>query len=106
LIGVFGWGFSGFGMGLIYSSLSLLTLQLSTQAEQGKNSSALQVSEALAVSMTLALTGTAFAALESRNVSMGYLVCFGIAWVLALGAALLSGRVRVGSPSVVSTSET
>ncbi|MCA9860188.1 MAG: MFS transporter, partial [Thermomicrobiales bacterium] len=45
LVGVLGWGFSGLGMGLIYSSLSLLTLQLSPQAEQGKNSSALQVAE-------------------------------------------------------------
>lgn len=102
LVGVFGWGFSGFGMGLIYSSLSLLTLQLSTQAEQGKNSSALQVSEALAVSVTLALTGTAFAAMESRNVSAGYLICFGIAWILALGAVLLSGRVRVSTTRMVS----
>lgn len=95
LVGVFGWGFSGFGMGLIYSSLSLLTLQLSSPAEQGKNSSALQVSEALAVSVTLAVTGTAFGALESRNVLAGYLLCFAIAWLLALAAASLSGRVRV-----------
>lgn len=99
LVGVLGWGFSGFGMGLIYSSLSLLTLQLSTRAEQGKNSSALQVSEALAVSVTLAVTGTAFAAFESRNVSAGYLICFGSAWALALAAALVSGRVRVASPA-------
>ena len=46
--------------------------------------------------------GTAFAALENRNVSTGYLICFGIAWVLALGAVLVSGRVRVGTPVVAS----
>lgn len=100
LVGVLGWGFAGFGMGLIYSSLSLLTLQLSVPSEQGKNSSALQVSEALTVAVVLALIGTAFAAMESRSPSAGYLVCFGVSGCLALAAVVLSGRVRVASPSV------
>jgi MFS family permease len=96
LIGVLGWGFSGFGMGLIYSSLSLLTLQLSTPAEQGKNSSALQVAEALVVAAVLALTGTAFATLDSRSQGIaGYVVCFAVSWALAFGAVVLSSRVRV-----------
>lgn len=98
LVGVLGWGFSGFGMGLIYSSLSLLTLQLSSPAEQGKNSSALQVAEALMVAVVLALTGTAFAALAARNAGVtGYLVCFVVSWGLALSAVVLSGRVTVSS---------
>ena len=59
LVGVLGWGFAGFGMGMIYSSLSLLTLQLSAPAEQGKNSSALQVAEALTVAVVLALAAPA-----------------------------------------------
>ena len=97
LVGVFGWGFSGFGMGLIYSSLSLLTLQLSPPAEQGKNSSSLQVSEALVVATVLALTGSAFAALEGRGAGVtAYLVCFAVSWGLAALAVVLSGRVRVG----------
>ncbi len=96
LVGVLGWGFSGFGMGLIYSSLSLLTLQLSTPAEQGKNSSSLQVAEALVVATVLALTGTAFATLDSRSQeTAGYVVCFAVAWGLAFGAVVLSSRVRV-----------
>lgn len=97
LVGVLGWGFSGFGMGLIYSSLSLLTLQLSTPAEQGKNSSALQVAEALTVAVVLALTGTAFATLEGRSPSAGYLICFGVAGCLAFMAVVLSSRVRVSN---------
>lgn len=96
LVGVFGWGFSGFGMGLIYSSLSLLTLQLSAPAEQGKNSSSLQVAEALVVAAVLALTGTAFATLDGRDeVKAGYLVCFVVSSGLAFGAVVLSSRVRV-----------
>lgn len=96
LIGVLGWGFAGLGMGLIYSSLSLLTLQLSTPAEQGKNSSSLQVAEALVVATVLALTGTAFSTLDGRNESaVGYMVCFAMSLVLAFVAVMLSGRVRV-----------
>lgn len=94
LIGVLGWGFSGFGMGLIYASLSLLTLQLSAPSEQGKNSSALQVSEALAVAVVLALAGTLFNTLEGRSAVAAYFVCFAIAWLLAFASVLLSGRVR------------
>lgn len=101
LVGVLGWGFSGFGMGLIYSSLSLLTLQLSPPAEQGKNSSALQVAEALMVSVVLALTGTAFAALDARDAGVtGYLVCFVVSWGLALTAVALSQRVRVAPNAI------
>jgi MFS family permease len=97
LVGVLGWGFAGLGMGLIYSSLSLLTLQLSTPAEQGKNSSSLQVAEALVVATVLALTGSAFAALDGRGeATVGYLVCFAVSLGLAFGAMMLSGRVRVG----------
>jgi MFS family permease len=100
LVGVFGWGFSGFGMGLIYSSLSLLTLQLSAPAEQGKNSSSLQVAEALVVAAVLALTGTAFATLDGRDeVKLGYLVCFVVSSGLAFGAVVLSSRVRVADAS-------
>lgn len=96
LVGVIGWGFSGFGMGLIYSSLSLLTLQLSAPAEQGKNSSSLQVAEALVVAVVLALTGTAFATLDERSQEIaGYLVCFSVSWALAFAAVVLSSRVRV-----------
>ncbi|MCC6943228.1 MAG: MFS transporter [Thermomicrobiales bacterium] len=94
LAGIAGWGFSGFGMGLIYSSLSLQTLNLSPAAEQGTNSSALQVTEALTVSAVLALTGTIFISLETRSASAGYLFCFAVAGVLALATAVLSPRVQ------------
>jgi predicted MFS family arabinose efflux permease len=94
LAGIAGWGFSGFGMGLIYSSLSLQTLNLSPAAEQGTNSSALQVTEALTVSAVLALTGTIFISLETRSASAGYLFCFAVAGALALATAVLSPRVE------------
>ncbi len=96
LAGIAGWGFAGFGMGLIYASLSLQTLNLSPPAEQGTNSSALQVTEALTVSAVLALTGTMFITLETRSVSAGYLFCFSVAAALALASAVLSPRVEPG----------
>ncbi len=94
LAGIAGWGFAGFGMGLIYASLSLQTLNLSPPAEQGINSSALQVTESLTVSVVLALTGTVFTTLETRSVSAGYLFCFAVAASLALVSTVLSPRVQ------------
>jgi MFS family permease len=56
-----GWAVTGFGMGMIYASLSVLTLSLSAPHEQGANTSALQLSEALSVTTALAVSGALFA---------------------------------------------
>lgn len=95
-VGLVGWGFAGLGMGLMYPSLSLLTLRLSSVAEQGRNSSALQVSEALTVAVVLALSGALFTAMHGANaVGAAYLACFAVAAALAVLSAL--GAPRVGA---------
>ncbi len=58
---VAGWAIAGFGIGLSFPMLSVLTLKLSPLAEQGRNASALQLSDALASSAALALAGALFA---------------------------------------------
>jgi hypothetical protein len=60
---VLGWASAGLGMGLAYPTLSVLTLELSAPSEQGANSSALQIADALFAAVVLAVSGALFAAL-------------------------------------------
>ena len=52
-----GWGLAGLGMGLVYPTLSVLTLELSAPGEQGTNSSALQLCDSLFAVSAIALGG-------------------------------------------------
>lgn len=93
MVALSGWTMTGVGMGLIYPSLSVLTLSMSPPARQGANSSALQLSEAIAVSTTLAVGGSLFASLLDYSVTLGYLVNFLIALLLALLGWRLARRI-------------
>ncbi len=88
-----GWTLTGLGMGLIYPSLSVLTLSLSPPAQQGANSSALQLSEALAVATTLAVSGAVFAVMLDGDVVLGYLLIFGVMLGLAALGVVVARRV-------------
>jgi MFS family permease len=89
-IGVAGWALAGFGIGLSFPMLSVLTLGLSSPAEQGRNASALQLADALCCSAALAAAGGLFN-LAGGGAS-GHLLVLGVALVLALAGALLSRR--------------
>jgi MFS family permease len=95
---VAGWTLAGFGMGLCYPAMSALTLRLSAPAEQGVNSSALQLSDSLFSTTVLALSGTLFAAWASSSPRIGYLAGFAIAEALALLGVLVA--LRAGEPPV------
>lgn len=88
-----GWSLTGFGMGLIYPSLSVLTLSLSPTAQQGANTSALQLSEALGVATTLAISGSLFALFLQGNVMLGYLLTYAIMLVLAVASVVVARRI-------------
>jgi len=88
-----GWSVTGFGMGLIYPGLSVLTLSLSPPAQQGANTSALQLSEALAVATTLAVSGSLFALFLQGNVALGYLLTYAIMLVLAVAGVVVARRI-------------
>jgi len=87
-----GWSLTGLGMGLVYPSLSVLTLGLSAPHEQGANSSALQLSEGMAVATALALSGSIYAAFVGGRETLGYLLCFGVTFLLALLATQVARR--------------
>ncbi|WP_434027513.1 MFS transporter [[Pseudomonas] boreopolis] len=93
-VAVAGWGLAGAGMGLVYPSLSVLVLQLSPPGTEGRNSSALQLCEAVAVATMLAVGGSLFAMMLDQRPRLGYLLAFGLALALALLAGALAGRTR------------
>ena len=88
------WIVAGVGIGIAYPTLSVLTLELSAPAEEGRNTSALQVNDALLQSITLAVSGTVFAALVTTSHSAPYLAGFVIAAAVAALGAGLATRVR------------
>ncbi|MET3987740.1 MFS transporter [Streptomyces sp. PvR034] len=68
------WGVGCLGMGLVIGPTSVLLLQLSPPEEAGANSAALQISDALANVVLLALGGAAFAALGGGSVGAAHAV--------------------------------
>ncbi len=92
-VALVGWTVTGFGMGMIYASLSVLTLSLSAAHEQGANTSALQLSEALSVTSALAVSGALFALFVESAPHTGYLLCLAITFGLAVLAAVIARRV-------------
>ncbi|MER7460516.1 MFS transporter [Micromonospora sp. NPDC126480] len=93
---VLGWAGAGLGMGLLYPSLSALTLELSAPGEQGRNSSSLQLGDSLFAATVLALTGAVLAAGAAPGPG-SFAGTLAVAAGLALVGALLARRV-VPSP--------
>lgn len=103
------WTVGCYGMGMVISSTSVLTLQYSRPEETGTNAAALQVCDGLANILLLAAGGAAFAALGGGSVSVpgaqadgaagdGQPVAFVTVYVLAAAVAALgalaAGRLR------------
>lgn len=76
------WLVGGFGIGLVYPTLSVVTLELSGPGEQGTNTSSLQVGEAVFSVVAIAVTSAMFTATGS-----GYALAFAAAVLIALAAA-------------------
>ena len=88
---LWGWSIAGFGIGLGFPMLSVLTLGLSPAAEQGNNASALQLCDALCSAAGLAAAGALFA-LSGRTGSSGFVLVLILASAMALAGAFLSRR--------------
>jgi len=95
IVGMLAWTFAGLGMGLVHPTLSVLTLALSPEDQQGANSSALQVSDALSAAIALAVAGSMLVVLREPLGLGAYVVCFGVMVAIALLAAFVSPRTRV-----------
>ena len=79
-------------MGLMYPRLTVLTLAYSTPQNQGFNSSALSISDAIGASVAIAVMGLTFVALTGTDAA--FPVVFAIAAALSL-LALIPG-LRLG----------
>ncbi|MFE3452315.1 MFS transporter [Nonomuraea sp. NPDC059194] len=93
------WIITGFGMGLVYPTLSVLTLELSMPGQQGVNSSALQVGESVFSVVSVAITSALFA-----GVGQGYWAVYAATLVMALAGLWAAPRFRsntAASPAVV-----
>jgi MFS family permease len=102
------WLVGGFGMGLAISSLSVLLLKVSPPEDQGVNSAALQVSDALSNVLLVAAAGTVFSALGGGSVApsaagavaattshpAAFAAVFLPAGALALAGAAVASRLR------------
>jgi MFS family permease len=93
-----GWCFAGFGMGVSIPTLSLVVLRLSAPDEQGANSSALQVVDAVTSAAMLALGGALFTALGGPGRSEAFVTCFAVAASVGLLALALASRTTPSRP--------
>ena len=100
-----GWGMAGFGLGLVYPTLSVLTLDLSKREEQGENSSALQLADSMFSTAALAIGGSLFAALVVKSQTLAYVASFAVALLLAAIGFAGAGRVRARRCANVSTGD-
>ncbi|BDV30481.1 MFS transporter [Microbacterium terricola] len=91
-VAIAGWALAGAGMGLMYPRLTVLTLAYSTPQNQGFNSAALSIFDAIGAAATIALMGLVFTALHGSG--LAFPAVFAVALVLAL-LALVPG-LRLG----------
>lgn len=96
-VGLAGWAVAGLGMGLTSPSLSILVLDGSDTTNQGRNSSASQLSASLSTAVAFAISGTAvaFAAAEPGRVVFGVIITAGA--LFAATAAVVSRRAQVAA---------
>ena len=95
---IVGWVVGGGGMGLAYPRTSVMTLGLSTAAQQGFNSSALSISDSLGAALALAVIWVVFSALaridmNSAGGSVAFAGSFGIGVLIAIAAVCVAPRV-------------
>jgi len=90
---VVGWAFAGLGMGVLYPRLGVLTLEYSTPADQGFNSSALSIADSTGSAIALATTAIAFSALGGATAPAAFAGVFAVNGVLCVAAWLCGGRI-------------
>lgn len=93
-VGMVAWTVGSLGMGVLMTSCSVATMELSTLQEQGRNNSALQVAESLG-NAVLTGTGGALLAVVTRHAtrSDAFVVVFGVLALASLAALVVSTRI-------------
>ncbi|TQS93085.1 MFS transporter [Arthrobacter sp. TS-15] len=96
-VAIAGWILAGGGMGLMYPRLSVMTLALSTEENQGFNSAAMSISDSLGGALSLAATGLVFAAFTASP----FAAVFALTAVIAVVGIVIAPRVAARSAAPV-----
>jgi MFS family permease len=95
------WAVGAFGMGLGMSSISVLLFEYSAVEDQGANSAAVQLADALGSIGCIGLGGVIFAFAHARAADViAFLVIFAAMATLAALGAMLAGRAGRPHPQV------
>lgn len=94
LVPVLGWGVAGLGIGMAFSTLSVLTLAAAPEGEEGRASSALQLNDGLVQSLVLALGSALFAGFAHSSPVAGATLLVVIAAGIAAVSLAPSARLR------------
>lgn len=94
-IGLVSWAIGGFGIGLAYAPLSLVTLAVAPPGEEGRATAGLQLSDMLGTALGTGVAGAivTFGAVRLDSEISGLAMVFVLATAVALLGALLGGRV-------------
>ena len=88
------WGLGGLGIGMAFSTISVLVLDASADGSYGVSSSALQLNDYLVTSAVLAIGSVIFAAFVDSAPVTGAALIVGLAVGVALLASLTAARIR------------
>lgn len=91
LIGV-AWVLAGGGMGLMYPRIGSLVLAASTEADQGRNSAAMSISDAVGGATAISLSGLVFTTVGTAADLAPFVATFCLTAALAAVALLVSRR--------------
>ena len=104
-IGIACWAVAGFGIGLAYAPLSVVTLAQAADGQEGRATSSLQLSDMLGTALGSGVAGVlvAFGVAVADSDRAGLVAVYVMGAVVAVGGALLARRVP-GPTSVSATS--
>jgi MFS family permease len=86
------WVLAGAGMGLMYPRISALVLAASTERDQGGNSAAMSIADAVGGATAISLAGLVFTAVGPATELAPFVAAFALTTALGLGAVLVSRR--------------
>jgi len=93
-VAVAGWLVAGTGIGLVFPTLSVLALRFAPPGQQGRASSALQLSDSLFSAVGLALASALLVAVQPHSPRAAYAAGLALAAALSLAGVLVASRAR------------
>lgn len=93
-VAVAGWLIAGIGIGLVYPTLSVLALRFALPQQQGRASSALQLSDSLFSAVGLALASALLGAVQPHSPRAAFAAGLALAAALSLLGMAVASRAR------------